>query len=179
MHRDQDSKLVQECLAGHPRAFEQIVERYKKPLFNVAFRITSNYDEAEDITQSVFIKAYENLSAFNVQRKLFSWLYRIAINESLNVKNARKQNEDAGVSVLSREKGPDEQLHDKQQCQTVQVALKKLSDDYRIVVILRHFQDLSYSEIAEILQLQEKTVKSRLFSARQQLRQLLIKSEIL
>lgn len=179
MDKEHDTKLVRECLQGHQKAFEEIVDRYKKPLFNVAFRITSNQDEAEDVTQSVFIKAYENLSTFNVRRKFFSWLYRIAINEALNVKNARKQKDSFCDSAVSIGKSPDELLQDKQRSQTVQAALNKLNDDYRIVVILRHFEDLSYSEIAEVLQVQETTVKSRLFTARQQLRHILIKTEMI
>ncbi len=179
MDTERDSRLVRECLQGDRKAFEEIVDKYTKPVFNVAFRVIGDADEAEDITQSVFVKAYENLSKFNIQRKFFSWLYRIAINEALNAKNARKPGESLGESVQSDEKNPYEVLHDKQRCQTIEVALRKLSDDYRVVVVLRHFQELSYSEIAEILQLPEKTVKSRLFSARQQLREILMRSEIL
>ena len=178
MDSEQDSKLVREVLQGHHRAFEEIVDRYKKPVFNVAFRMTGDASEAEDVTQAVFVKAYENLSCFNLHRKFFSWLYRIAINEALNAKHARKAGNSICESVISDDKNPYELLHEKDRCHTIDVALKKLNDDYRLVIVLRHFQDLSYSEIAEILQVPEKTVKSRLFTARQQLREILIRSEI-
>ena len=178
MDVDIDIELVKQCLKGNTKAFEQIVDKYQKPIFNVAYRITSDYDEAEDITQSVFIKVFENLSKFDFRFKFFSWLYRIAINESLNVHNQIRPTDTIGDHVRCHDRNPEDILQDKQRNQTIETAIQRLPEDYRIVIILRHFQNLSYSEIAGILHVQEKTVKSRLFSARQQLKDLLIKTDI-
>ena len=80
-----DKVLVQECLEGNRKSFEIIVEKYYKTVFRLAFRILHNNDDAEEITQRVFIKAFENLNKYNPKFKFFSWLYRIAINETLNL----------------------------------------------------------------------------------------------
>ena len=175
MNEEQDIQLIQQCLQGSKKAFESIVDKYQKPIFNVALRILNDTNEAEDITQSVFIKAYENLSDFNVKYKLFSWLYRIAINESLNFQNSRRRNETLHEGIVADEKTPEELFQDKQANQTIHKAVNRLKIEYQTVIILKHFQGLSYSQISEILDIPEKTVKSRLFSARQQLKDILIK----
>jgi len=90
MIANNDTDLVQECLAGNTKAFEALIDKYQKKIFNIVYRMTGNDDDAEDITQSVFIKVYEKLSSFNPKYKFFSWLYRIALNESLNLMNQKK-----------------------------------------------------------------------------------------
>jgi len=88
---DQDDELlVRRCLGGDRGAFEVLVDKYQGPLFNVALRMTQVYADAEDITQSAFLKAFESLSSFKPGRKFFSWLYRIAVNESLNFLRAKR-----------------------------------------------------------------------------------------
>ena len=175
MIEGQDLELVQQCLLGNQKAFESIVDKYQKPVFNVAYRILNDTYEAEDITQTVFIKAFDNLPKFNQRYKLFSWLYRIAINEALNLQNSHKRNESLNERMVSRERTPEDILFHKQTNQAVNEAINKLKSDYRTVIILKHFQDCSYSQISEILSIPEKTVKSRLFTARQQLKDILIK----
>ncbi len=170
MTEGQDIESVRQTLQGNQRAFEAIVDRYQKPIYNVAYRIVSSIDEAEDITQTVFIKAYENLQSYNNKYKFFSWLYRIAINESLNHKQSHKRIESLKEHVNSNDPAPDELLYEKQSSQALHEALNKLKSDYKLVIILKHLQGLSYSEISEVLCIPEKTVKSRLFSARQHLR---------
>ena len=175
---DDDVKLIHRCLQGEWKAFEKIVERYQKPLFNIALKITNRKDEAQDVAQAAFIKAYENLPSFDQKRKFFSWLYRIAINEALNVRNSRKLSNELSEEISSQEQEPDEIVHELQRNQTLEHAVSELSVDYRIVITLRHFQNLSYHEISDVLQVPEKTVKSRLFTARQQLRDMLIKADL-
>ncbi|MGB2869082.1 MAG: sigma-70 family RNA polymerase sigma factor, partial [Bacteroidota bacterium] len=115
------------------------------------------------------------LQSFNSQFKFFSWIYRIATNESLNFVKSRKQLDSLSDDLESNEKSPDESVHESELQETVQKALMGLTVDQRIVVVLCHFQNLSYREIGFILDLPEKTVKSRLFSARKSLRGLLQK----
>jgi len=150
------------------------VERYQKVIFNVAYRMTRDYDEAQDITQVAFVKAYENLERFKPTYKFFSWLYRIAINETLNrIKSAKKMTQ-LNPGILSEEKSPEETYGETELGEKIQDALMELEPAYRILIILRHFRGCSYQEIGSALEIPEKLVKSRLFTARQLLRSALI-----
>jgi RNA polymerase sigma-70 factor (ECF subfamily) len=168
-----DLQSVELCLRGDRKAFETLVDRYQQPLYNAAYRILGNAADAEEATQAAFIKAFEALGSFRKGTKFFSWLYRIAVNESLNMRQARRHHEPVNDETLSRHDTPETILGQRELEGAVQKALNTLPDDYRVVIVLRHFQDLSYDEIAGILNIPAKTVKSRLFSARQQLRDLL------
>lgn len=171
MNEERDIQLVLQCLKGNAKAFETIVDSYQQPLFNAAYRIVNDFDEAEDITQTAFIKAYEKLSTFNTKQKFFSWLYRIAVNESLNVAQQQKRFVKIDEYVISHHKEAEDHLHETDVQQSVQEAVSKLQQQYKTVIVLKHFQHLSYSEISEILEIPEKTVKSRLFTARNLLRE--------
>ncbi len=178
MTEHDDSTLVKRIVAGDQVAFSEIVDKYQSPIFNAAFRIINNYDDAVDITQTVFIKAYEKLQSFKSKYKLFSWLYRIAINEALNFKNRRKQFESIDEEHIADE-DPSNEFSDQSDINTVvQQALMKLSEDHRIVIILYHFQNLSYKEMSYVLDIPEKTVKSRLFTARKVLKEILIRERM-
>ncbi len=178
MNDKSDSALVKDCLSGNKKSFEELVERYTKPVFNVALRIINNYDDAAEIVQTTFIKAFENLHSFDTKRKFFSWIYRIATNESLNYLKARKQHDQLSEEHVSYEQTPAEKIDSEETDQQLQDALMQLSPDYRIVLVLCHFQNLSYKEIGSILDLPEKTVKSRLFSARKNLKGILEREDI-
>jgi len=170
----EDLVLIRKCLGGDRRAFEQVVDRYQKPIYNAAYRIVGRREDAEDVTQQVFINAFRNLRSFNEKRNFFSWLYRIAINESLNKLKSTASREIFHETEHGHDETPDDVYHKKELQQAVQNALGQLTSEHRAVVVLRHFQDLSYDEIAEILELPAKTVKSRLYEARQQLKDILI-----
>lgn len=178
MTEQDDLILVQQCLRGDHNAFGVIVDRYQKAILNLAFRMTGNVQDAEDITQSVFVKAFEKLPSYDPRHKLFSWLYRIAVNESLNVVKRRKPTESPDAKLVSTEKPPDEQVHEAQVSGAVQKALLALKPEYRVVVVLRHFNNLSYEEIAKAVGTSVKLVKSRLFTARRLLKDLLIQHGI-
>ena len=165
-----DARLVGETLEGNLSAFERLVDRYQQALYNVAFRITGDAADAEDIAQSAFLKAYEKLRSYDPKFKFFSWLYRIAVNEALNTQKKRRHHDALEESTLA-DHATDEQVD---RDGIIQRCLDRLTPDHRTVVILRHFEDLSYEEIGETLGLPVKTVKSRLFSARVKLRDLLI-----
>ena len=167
MHKDKDAALVKSCIQGDRRAMSQLVDQYRRPVFNAAYRILGNMDDAADATQTVFLKVFEHLADYDQKYKFFSWVYRIAINESLNQVKKRRSQEPLDDSQASPWQGPAEALDSTRLCNRVQGALMLLNDDYRTVVVLKHISGCSYQQISEILQLPEKTVKSRLYSARQ------------
>jgi RNA polymerase sigma-70 factor (ECF subfamily) len=154
--------------------FESVVAHYSRTVFNIAFRIVDSYEDAMDITQTTFMKAYERIDSYDPTHRVFSWLYRICTNEAINCVKRRKRWEPLDNDV-PLEASPDDDVARNETNQQLQRALMTLTLDYRIVIILRHFHDLSYGEIAEILDIPEKTVKSRLFTGRQLLRKSLIK----
>jgi len=170
MNEDSDGSLVQRCRSGDRRAFELLVVRYEKPVFNAALRMLRNPDDAHDIAQTVFLKAFEHLDDYDPKFKFYSWIYRIALNESINVLNARKRLEPIVGDEIDERQGAEDELASEQLSRSVQGALMTIKAEYRAVIVLKHFLDCSYGDIGEILQIPEKTVKSRLFSARQLLK---------
>jgi RNA polymerase sigma-70 factor (ECF subfamily) len=165
---------------GDRKGFEAIVDRYQKAIFNMAYRMVSDYEDAMDITQLSFIKAYENLDKYDRSRKFFSWLYKIAVNEAINYiaknKRQRRLNYDASRPGESRSLGatPEDHLAQSETEALLQSSLMHLKFDYRVVLILRHFMSFSYREVGEILDVPEKTVKSRLYTGRQLLKDILV-----
>jgi RNA polymerase sigma-70 factor (ECF subfamily) len=170
-----DKKLVHDCLNGSKQAFEQVVDKYQKMIFNMVYRMIHNLDDAEDITQGIFIKVFENLNSFNPKYKFFSWMYRIAINESLNHINRMKPFDPLSENLVALEKTPDKTYNGVEISEKIQQALMQIDPDYRMLIILKHFQDCSYKEIAVISNIPEKTIKSRLFTARQLLKEILVR----
>jgi RNA polymerase sigma-70 factor (ECF subfamily) len=178
MLKDRDAALVNDCKQGDRRAMAQLVSQYERPVFNAAYRILGNADDAADITQTVFLKVFEHIADYDPKFRFFSWIYRIAINESLNqVKKLRNQ-EPLADSQASPWRSPEEHLDSKRLCNRVQGALMELDKDYRTVVVLKHMSGCSYQQISEILQLPEKTVKSRLYTARQLMKKTLGSTEL-
>jgi len=174
MTRPDDRSLVSECLAGDPRAFEVLVDRYYKVLYNVALRMLHDVEDARDTTQVAFLKAYEKLATFDPQYKFFSWIYRILVNETINVLARRRPVTPVSEDLVSRGKGPDEEYEEQSTSERIGAALMQISIEHREVLILRHFHSLSYAEIAALVGVPEKTVKSRLFAARRHLGKLLL-----
>jgi len=171
--QDEDVAAVTRCLRGDASAFEPIVCRYQRVLFAVARRMLGNHEDALDATQNVFIRAYERLETFDSERRFFSWIYRIAVNECLNIRRARRPGEPLGEGLETALEDPEHSAEAGERSAVIDSALVKLPEDYRLVVVLRHFADLSYSEISEVTGVPEKTVKSRLFEARHRLGELL------
>jgi len=171
---DDDREWVARCLRGDASAFEPIVRRYQRVLFSVAYRILGNYEDALDATQNAFVRAYEGLDRYDPERRFFSWIYRIVVNECLNVRRAQRPGEPLSEDLAAdRSEGPLENVEALERSAKIEAALVKLSEDHRLVVVLRHFADLSYSEMSDALGVPEKTVKSRLFEARHRLGELL------
>jgi RNA polymerase sigma-70 factor (ECF subfamily) len=173
MQEDGDGALVQRCRDGDRRAFERLVTRYERPVFNAALRMLRNPEDARDVAQTVFLKVFEHLADCDPKFKLYSWIYRIALNESINVLGRRKRLEPLGGDEPDETPGPDDELHGEQLNRGIRRALMRIKPEYRAVIVLRHFLECSYHDMGGILELPEKTVKSRLFAARQLLRDVL------
>lgn len=176
MHDDDDRAALAAFRGGDREAFVTLVERYHRAVYNAAYLILRRVDDAGDVTQSVFLKVIERLDDYDPQYRFFSWLYRIAVNEALDVlrRNGREEPLDDSVELPDLDGGdPESRFEQAQQSQLLRGCLMRLSASDRTVLTLRHFADLSYDEIARALELDEKTVKSRIFEARKRLRALL------
>ena len=173
---DADHALLERFRNGDDAAFRTLVVRYQRPVYNAAFWILRNADDARDVAQTVFLRLAEHADDYDRRHKVFSWIYRIAVNEALNLlrRNRREEalDEDADFPDAD-EAEPDRRLERDERSRLVRSALLKMNVSDRAVITLRHFSELSYREIGEVLCIDEKTVKSRLFEARQRLRALL------
>jgi RNA polymerase sigma-70 factor (ECF subfamily) len=167
---EQDRALVERCLKNHRDAADALVDRYQQRLFNVALRMLGNVQDAEDVTQTVFLNAFHKLRTYDPRYKFFSWIYRMTVNESLNLLKRRKPTvpleDDLDILAPGGDAAADRgEVEDR-----VGSALMSLTPDDRAVVVLRHFVSFSYQEIAAVLEIPVQTVKSRLFTARERLR---------
>ena len=174
-----DIELVNSSIAGNVLAFEELVKRYEKKVFAVAFRMTGNKEDAADLTQEAFIKAYKALAQFRGEAAFQTWLYRIIANVCRD--ELRKKYKNTVFSLdnevvlesgnLKREvadsaPGPDVFLVNKEFGETIQKAVDSLAIDYRVTLVMREIQGFSYEEISDILKCSIGTVKSRLSRAR-------------
>jgi RNA polymerase sigma-70 factor (ECF subfamily) len=166
---EQDRALVRRYLAGQREAANGLVDRYQKRLFNVALRMLHNARDAEDVTQTVFLNVFLRLRTYDPKYKFFSWIYRMTVNESLNMLARRKPTVPLEDEPDIRAPGGASDTAAEVQDQ-VGKALMRLNPDDRAVVVLRHFVSFSYQEIADVLEIPVRTVKSRLFTARDRLR---------
>jgi RNA polymerase sigma-70 factor (ECF subfamily) len=172
---EDDATLVRRCREGDRTAFEQLVVRYQKPVFNAALRLLHDPEDARDVAQTTFLKVFEHLADYDPSFKFYSWIYRIALNESLNALGSRKPCEGFNGEEADPAPGPDLLLEGEQSGQAIEEALMCINPELRTVIVLRHFMHLSYQDMGDILLLPEKTVKSRLYSARQLLRDRLLR----
>jgi len=168
--------LLDRYRQGDRRAFTELVVRYHRPLYNAAFWILRSAEDANDITQIVFLRVAERLDEFDPRYKFFSWIYRIAVNESLNL--LRRNDREEALDDEADWPGPDDanpetRASDAEFSRRIHGAMMRMPANDRAVLALRHFSECSYQEIAQILGLDEKTVKSRLFDARHRLRDML------
>jgi RNA polymerase sigma-70 factor (ECF subfamily) len=171
---DEDGDLVRQAMAGDSDAFGLLVTRYQKVMYTVALRMVGNAEDARDITQDAFVKAYRQLAAYDPHYKFFSWLYRIQLNECYNALRARRPLDPIKPEIAAANSTPYESTLQAERREQIVAALQQLTPEYRAVVVLRHFAGQSYDEIAAALDIPEKTVKSRLYSARQRLGEMLL-----
>lgn len=176
MENQDDQALVERCRRGDQEAFTALVVRYQRPIYNAAFWILRSAEDAGDVSQTVFLKVAERLDDYDPRYRFFSWIYRIAVNESLNLlrRNGREEPFDEEIELADEAcADPESRVSESQRARRVRQALLTMPVNDRIVLTLRHFGELSYEEIGEVVGVDEKTVKSRLFEARHRLRDLL------
>jgi RNA polymerase sigma-70 factor (ECF subfamily) len=181
--RDEDREFVASCQEGNVDAFEVLVDRHQKRMLNIAYRIIGNYDEACEIVQEVFISAYKNIKGFKGKAKFATWLSAICINLSRNrLRQVRTRlhrepyavgnpmhtaNGQISVDPPSGDPSPLDRLEARDVQQKVQGCINTLDVEFREVLVLRDIQGFSYDEISAVLKVPEGTVKSRLFRARE------------
>jgi len=170
MNETDDTNLIERCISGDRKAFETLLVQYEKPVFNAAFRMLNSADDANDVTQTVFLKVFENFDHFDPSRRFFSWIYRITLNESINWLGKSNRLRPLQYEAADEGRSIEQEVDSANLSQDVQAALMSIKTDYRSVIVLKHFLGCSYNEISQILEIPEKKVKSRLFSARQQLK---------
>lgn len=171
MNRPDDKTLMERCLKGDRQAFEALLVRYEKPVYNAAYRMLHNPEDARDVTQTVFLKVYENLDQYDPSHRFFSWVYRIALNESINWLKKSSRQEALEHETADQGDGPEQQAGDAQLSEGMDAALMMMKSEYRAVIVLKHVLGCSYIEISEVLDISENKVKSRLYTARQLLQE--------
>ncbi|MFH0736315.1 MAG: sigma-70 family RNA polymerase sigma factor [bacterium] len=167
---ENDNKFVIETLKGKIDSFGVLVEKYQNIMYNLACQIVHNSDDAKDITQSAFIKAYTKLKSFDSKKSFFSWIYRITLNESLNFNKQAQLTKLIDYDIPGKDKSALEEIEMSEEYLTIKKAISQLEDKYKCLIILKHFHNLSYEEITQIIQIPIEKVKSRLYIAREKLR---------
>ncbi len=182
-----DDELVNNCLTGDPKSYHQLVTRYQKKLFSVAYGMVHQVEDALDLVQEAFLKGYRNLSKFQGQSSFYTWIYRILINLCIDFLRKEKrqhmedyddtmqQNTSVGSMFLTLQPGahhrdPLNAVSNKELGEQIWCAIQDLSDNHRAVIVLREIEGLSYEEIAATLGCSKGTVMSRLHHARARLR---------
>lgn len=170
-----DRELVTRFQKGEEGAFNELVRRYQKPIYLIARRLVRTHQAAEDVTQDIFIKAYQKLRDFRGEASFYTWIYRIAVNLSLNAR--RKQRirqvlslEAVGLSLASQGPGPDQQTENDETLEAIHQAIDYLPAKQKIVFTLRYEHNLPHAEIARILGRDEGTIKANYHHAIRKLR---------
>jgi RNA polymerase sigma-70 factor (ECF subfamily) len=180
-----DLKIIESCLLGNTQVFSQLIDNYKNMVYNLAYRMSNSSQEAEDISQEAFLRAYQSLAHFNPSYKFSTWLYQITLNiirDKFKKKELNYVSLDTPIETDDSEfypqpanltNNPERIIAQKEDARAIQQAILSLPLKYREVIVLRHLQDLSYIEIANILKLPTGTVRVHLYRAREQLRKIL------
>lgn len=178
----EDLELVARARKGDVAAFSALVERYQARVYNLAFRLVSNSDDAAEVTQESFLAAWESLKRFRAESSFYTWLYRLVVNKALTYRRSRDMRKefpvgDREATVLGTAPdggaGPARAVEAKERAQVVQAAIAALPEDFRAVVVLKDIEGMEYEEIAEVLDVALGTVKSRLHRGRLLLREAL------
>ena len=173
-----EAELIGEALGGDSSAFGEIVRRHQDRLYNAIVHFIGDRTEAEDIVQEAFLQAYLKLETFQGNSAFYTWLYRIAFNTA--VSRRRRKRTETSVELIREQSGhepedtgdsPDSQLDRSEQAAQLYSALDRLSDEHRVILVLREIDGCDYEAIAEVLEINVGTVRSRLHRARTQLRE--------
>ena len=171
-----DQALVTACQAGDKEAFSEIVERHRRSVYQVCYRFVNNHEDASDLTQDTFLRAWKGLANFKGEAALSTWLYRIAVNVSLNRVGTRRpavEPLDSDRFVDDKSDAPGAQLFRAERAEAVRRAIAQLPDKQRATLILRTYQELSHQEIADILGSSVGAVKANFFHALANLKKIL------
>jgi RNA polymerase sigma-70 factor (ECF subfamily) len=172
-HQAEEIALIDRALNGEREAFGQLMHRYAGAVYGLAYRMLGTPQDAEDASQEIFLRAYTNLARFDRTRRFSTWLLSIGSNYCVDRLRRQRYNwltlDDVVFTVTSPLRGPEGGAIVREQREAVQRALQSLPEGYRLVTVLRYWQDLSYQEIAEATGLTESTIKTRLHRARNML----------
>ncbi|RLD12768.1 RNA polymerase subunit sigma-24 [candidate division KSB1 bacterium] len=178
----EDFALVRKAKAGDGRAYDALMEQYHDAVFNIVYRMVRNKQEAEDLTQETFIKAYNSINSFNEEYAFSTWLFKIATNHCIDFFRKRKlktysmdepmqyKEDEIKHEYASTDPTKEHEMIDSEKSRIIREAINKLPEKYRIAIVLRHHEEKSYDEIAQILNLPLGTVKARIFRAREMLK---------
>jgi RNA polymerase sigma-70 factor (ECF subfamily) len=179
-----DGELIEKAISGRELGFEELVNRYQRQITSYVYRMLNNYDAALDVTQEVFIKVYNSLDKYSSEYKFSTWLYRIAHNAAIDHMRRNSvpqqsldiETKDGTYQLQIESPQPNpEQMRERSEWRTeIESVVKCLPTVYRELILLRHAQDLSYDEIAEVTELPLGTVKNRLFRAREMMREIFV-----
>ena len=187
---EEDARILRGLRAGIDEAYEELIQRFQQPVYSIVYRLLGNPTDASDVVQDVFLKVFRSVGAFREQSSLRTWIYRIAVNEAHNHRRwfsrhcrcevpLEKERDDQGQAVelaLDPGRSPYHQALDSETRGLIEQALTKISPTFRTAVVLRDIENLSYEEIADVLQLSLGTVKSRILRGREALRRELAQS---
>jgi RNA polymerase sigma-70 factor (ECF subfamily) len=186
-----DEELVELAVTEQPDAFGEIVRRWERKIFALCFGMLGREDDAGDAAQEAFIAAYKNLKNFRGEAKVSSWLHRIAVNQCLTIKRRQKtraedfigDDEDDGEAeaktfIAAAHYSPAKQAEKGERLKLVRSAVKALPGDLRQVIVMKEFEEMTFQEISDTLELPLSTVKSRLYTALKQLRMRLDKTPV-
>jgi RNA polymerase sigma-70 factor (ECF subfamily) len=173
-----DSQLIAETLAGNTAAFGQLVTKYQDRLYNTVLHVTGSVEDSRDIVQEAFVQAFLKLDTFQQTSAFYTWLYRIAFNVGASQRRRKRPTtsveyvrETTGQEPADSRPGPEQRLEEAERRRQVEQAIATLSEEHRVVLVLREIDGCCYETIAEVLDLPIGTVRSRLHRARLQLRE--------
>jgi len=176
--KNEDLNLIERCLEGDEKAFEELLEKYRKPVYSICYRMVGNRADSEDIAQEVFIRVFSVLDRYDPSYRFSSWIFRITSNLCIDFLRRRRNGHfsldqpiDYGESEMprqlpSKDAGPDREVESAEMMAALEEVIGTLPDHYRAIVIFRHQEQLSYEEISEILGIPLGTVKARIHRAR-------------
>lgn len=173
---DPDARLLELCRQGDARAFETLFRKYQTYVYNISLGMLCNSEDAADVTQEAFLRLHRNIQTFRGDSSFSTWLYRVAVNLCITELRRRSRSKFQFLDDVIHEEdvtlhedlapSPDEAIEMEEDRQIVHKVLRTLPPDYRAIMVLRHFQQLAYEEIADVLGLSLSQVKTRLFRAR-------------
>ncbi|MTI49499.1 RNA polymerase sigma factor [Sporosalibacterium faouarense] len=186
-----EEHIIAELKKQNKQVFAQLVDMYKNRIFSMAYKYTNDYIESQDLAQEIFLKVYKEIKGFKGNSKLSTWIYRVGVNTCLDWKRKKSKTKLTSFDVLDEyldrmqieelrdtDKEPERKVIDLEKHKEIHKTIYEMSDIYKNVVIMYHFNDMSYEEIAEALDIPKKTVETRLYRARKILKNQLKKLDV-